>query len=176
MATPSSLRNKVFLWVGGGTIGVASTILVGQLKTQEGFSPTVYKDPVGIQTYCYGETHNPDPSRTYSKEYCEYLLSHKASDYIRKVRALVPHQIYLSPQELAAWGSFSYNVGLPTFQKSTALKLLKSGRRHAACRQLPRWVYATESSSGKRIRLRGLENRREVEKELCLLGASQGDA
>lgn len=174
MATPS-LKRRVMTWVGGGTIGVASTILVNHLQTQEGFSPTVYKDPVGIKTYCYGETHNADPNKVYSKEYCQYLLSHKAADYIYKVRELIPHSVYLSPQELAAWGSFAYNVGFPTFQHSTAFKLLREGRRHAACRQLPRWVYATEASSGSRVRLKGLVNRREVEMRLCYSGASQGD-
>lgn len=169
MATPS-LKKKVLTWVGGGTIGVASALLVNTLKTQEGFSPHVYKDPVGIKTYCYGETHNPEDGKVYSKEYCDFLLSHKAGQYIRQVRASIPKSIYLSPEELAAWGSFAYNVGMTQFNNSTAHKLLKSGRRHAACRQLPRWVYA----DGKR--LRGLVKRREVEKALCDTGASSGDA
>lgn len=169
MATPS-LKRKVLTWVGGGTLGVASTILVNHLQVQEGFSPKVYKDPIGIKTYCYGETHNPQEGRVYSKEYCQFLLSHKAAMYIRKVRASVPSSVYLSPEELAAWASFAYNVGFTQFNQSTAHKLLDIGRRHAACRQLPRWVYA----GGKR--LRGLEKRRAVEKELCEKGASGGDA
>lgn len=168
MATPS-LKKKVLTWVGGGTIGVASTLLVGHLKTQEGFSPTVYKDPVGIKTYCYGETSKPEVNRVYSEEYCQFLLSKRAASYIRQVRASVPSSVYLSPEELAAWGSFAYNVGINEFIHSTAHKLLSSGRRHAACRQLPRWVYA----GGQR--LPGLVRRREVEQHLCETGASRGD-
>lgn len=174
MATPW-LKNKIVRYVGGGVIGVATTIAVNNISTSEGFSPVVYKDPIGLNTYCYGETSNPNPQRVYSKEYCQFLLSHKAAAAIREVRALVPNSVYLSPQELAAWGSFTYNVGSGAFKSSTALKLLKQGRRRGACAQLSRWVYATEIKTGKSVRLKGLENRRKTERELCEKGVSEGE-
>lgn len=163
-----SIKRK---WLGVGLAGFAGAVSlsVNHIQRFEGYSPVVYKDPVGINTYCYGETHKPIPGKVYSKEYCSFILHEKASTYIRAVRGMVPDKVFLSPQELAAWGSFTYNAGLNAFAHSTALKLLKQGRRHAACRQLPRWVYA----DGKR--LKGLENRRHTEEELCIQGASQGD-
>lgn len=175
MAIPTILKKRLVKWVGGGTIGIATTLAVSQLTTSEGFSPVVYKDPVGLKTYCYGETSNPIPGKVYSQEYCQFLLSHRAGEFIRQVRALVPQTVFLSPQELAAWGSFTYNVGISTFKSSTAFKLLKAGRRHAACRQLPRWVYGRDRRTGQSIKLKGLVIRRNTEKALCEQGASGGD-
>lgn len=174
MATPN-VKSTVLKWVGGGTIGVASSLLVSHLVIHEGYSPKVYSDPIGVKTYCYGETSHPDPTKYYSKGYCQFLLSKRAVQAIKDVRANVPKSVYLSPEELAAWGSFSYNVGLLKFKSSTAYKLLRSGRRHAACRQLGRWVYGIDRRTGKAVRLNGLVARRGVEQQLCERGASNGD-
>lgn len=165
MATP--IKTRVVNWMGGGLIGVATTLAVNHISEFEGYSSKVYVDPVGIQTYCYGETSKPNPNKTYSRDYCDFLLSKRASEYIRKVRSMVPMSIYISPYELAAWASFAYNVGISNFQSSTALRLLKQARRRAACNQLPRWKYG----NGKV--LQGLVKRRAVEQELCLKGASE---
>ena len=156
------LRSRIQDWVVGGGCSLAVIVLAAS----EGYSPQVYKDPIGKETYCYGETTNPDPSRVYSKEFCQYLLSKRASQFIREVREAVPESVFLTPYELAAWGSFTYNVGMTNFRHSTAYRLLRQGRRRAACRQLPRWVYAGDK------KLQGLVERRQVEQELCLSGAS----
>ena len=146
----------------GAVVAAATAIAVPYIEEHEGYAAQVYVDPVGIKTYCYGETKNPVPGKVYSKEYCEYLLSNRAGEFIHKVRDAVPSSVYMTPTELAAWGSFSYNVGFGAFKSSTAFRLLKQGKHVEACRQLPRWTYA-----GKR-QLPGLVKRRKVEMELCL--------
>lgn len=143
-------------------VAAAVAIAVPNIKNHEGYAARVYVDPVGIKTYCYGETANPEVGRVYSKEYCEYLLSGRAGQFIQGVRDSVPASVYMTPSELAAWGSFSYNVGLAAFKSSTAHKLLVQGKHTQACKELPKWVYA------KRRKLPGLVTRRQVEMELCL--------
>lgn len=146
----------------GAVIAAAVAIATPRIAQQEGYAPEVYRDPVGIQTYCYGETENVEVGRTYSKEFCTDLLTRRVGVYIQGVRDSIPSKVYMYPSELAAWGSFSYNVGIGAFRKSTAAKLLREGRHVEACNQLPKWVYA----GGKR--LPGLVNRRKVEQALCL--------
>jgi len=60
-----------------------------------------------------------------------------------------------------------YNVGVGNFKSSTLLKLLNKEKRVEACNQLTNWVFA----KGKK--LRGLVNRREEEKNLCLSGLTK---
>jgi Phage-related lysozyme (muraminidase) len=60
--------------------------------------------------------------------------------------------------------SFVYNVGPGSYGGSTPLRMLRAGDIRGACNQLPRWVYA----GGKK--LRGLERRREAERQICLSG------
>lgn len=147
---------------GAALVAAAAAMALPTVMRQEGYSAHVYKDPVGVETYCYGETANPEKGRVYSLAYCKDLLEGRLSQFIRQVRKDVPESVYMTPTELAAWGSFSYNVGSSAFRNSTAFKLLSQGKHVQACNQLPKWVYA----GGRK--LTGLVKRREVERELCL--------
>lgn len=146
----------------GAAVAAAVAIATPMVAKHEGYSDKVYRDPVGIKTYCYGETENPQPGRLYSKEFCQDLLTKRVGFYVYGVREVVPANVYMTPSELAAWGSFSYNVGLAAFKGSTAAKLLAQGKHVQACNELPKWVFA----GGKR--LPGLVTRRKVEQALCL--------
>lgn len=143
-------------------VAAAAAIAVPVVADKEGYSAKVYRDPVGIATYCYGETENVEAGRIYSEDFCRDLLTKRVGVYIQGVRDTIPTAVYMTPSELAAWGSFSYNVGLGAFKGSTAAKLLARGKHVEACNQLPKWVYA-----GKK-RLPGLVARRKVEQALCL--------
>lgn len=65
--------------------------------------------------------------------------------------------VSLSDGQYGALVSFSYNVGINAFRKSTLLKKLNSGDYAAVPSQLKRWVY----DNGKKVR--GLVNRRNKE-------------
>ncbi|HHH1923798.1 TPA: glycoside hydrolase family protein, partial [Yersinia enterocolitica] len=62
----------------------------------------------------------------------------------------------------AALYSFTYNVGQHAFIQSTLLKKLNTGDIKGACDELRLWIYADGQS------WKGLQNRRGVERELCL--------
>lgn len=144
----------------------ALALAIGIVIIWEGFKPETYLDPVGIPTVCYGHTEpGLRVGQAFSKEACTDLLLkdlHIASEaYDRFVK--VPTEDYVK----AAFISFIYNVGAENFRKSTALKLINQGRIEEACHELPRWVYAT-NRDGKKVKLKGLENRRKAEMRLCL--------
>ncbi|WP_369326756.1 lysozyme [Alcaligenes nematophilus] len=144
--------------VGSGLI--ASTIAL--VAAWEGRSLMAYVDPVGIPTICDGYTHGVKLEDVASPEQCDALTEQE----VRKALTVVDRSV---PQTLpdgvrVALASFVYNVGAGAYGNSTLLRKLRVGDLAGACNQLPRWVYA----GGKK--LRGLERRREAERQICLSG------
>jgi len=138
----------------------------------EGRSLVGYLDPVGIPTICYGHTATARMGMELDEEECQRLLAEDLGWALGAVDRHLPHA---PPLTRAALGSFTYNVGVGAFERSTLLRKARSGDWVGACNELPRWVYA----GGKK--LRGLERRREAERELCLEGlkharADRGDS
>lgn len=149
------------------------------IAPHEGTSNTVYLDPVGIPTVCYGQTGVDLYGRKiemgkgleYSDEECETMLAATTKAFESEVlylitpfnnpKATVDYR-FVSQYEKAALISFVYNVGEGNLKTSTLLKLMNQGKHEEACNQLVRWVRA----KGKV--LRGLVSRRGVEKEWCL--------
>ncbi|WP_424404825.1 lysozyme [Pasteurella sp. PK-2025] len=58
--------------------------------------------------------------------------------------------------------SITFNVGCGKMQKSTLFRMAKQGYTPQMCEQFKRWIYAGG------MKLKGLEIRREKERELCL--------
>lgn len=126
----------------------------------EGLSLKKYKDPVGIDTACYGETHKL--KEVYTREECEILLNQTLVKTLAYVEASTPTK--LEPESLAAIASLTYNIGPYNYSQSTLLKKLNAGDIRGACNEISRWVYAG------RKKLPGLERRRQAERQLCLKG------
>src|SRR3546814_2929681 len=68
----------------------------------------------------------------------------------------------LTLRQRAALISFTYNVGQSNLKSSTLAKEFNQKQYEAGCNELLRWVYA-----GKK-KLKGLEKRRELERDMCL--------
>lgn len=146
------LRTKV----GTGIVAAA----IGLVAAWEGRSLVAYVDPVGIPTICDGYTHGVKLGVVATHAQCDVLTEQN----VRKALAVVDRSV---PQALpdgvrVALASFVYNVGAGAYGGSTLLRRLRAGDLKAACNELPRWVYA----GGKK--LRGLERRREAERQICL--------
>lgn len=140
----------------------------------EGLQTKSYLDPVGIKTVCYGETQ-ADMDKIYTKEECGEMLSIRLGYFSAMVDKLVT--VDMSPQEHAAYSSFSYNVGIGEFKNSTLLKYLNSGQHRAACNSLNYKSYDEDGichgygcgwAGGKQYK--GLQKRRGAERTLCLSG------
>lgn len=144
-------------------IALAASILAAPVTAQyEGLRLRTYLDPVGIPTICYGETLGVKPNQVLSKPECDNMLSVRLGYFALQIEGATATQIPV--QSLAAFSSFSYNVGINYFKTTTLFKKLNAGDITGACRQLPRYIYA-----GKKI-LPGLIKRRDAEMELCLTG------
>lgn len=128
----------------------------------EGTRLKAYLDPIGIPTICMGETEGVELGDIQTMEGCQNMLTAKLGMFGTAVDYMVKPE--MSPQTHAAFTSFSYNVGIGAFQKSSVLRLYNEGNPIAACNFLDRYVYA----GGKKFK--GLVRRRAAERELCLSG------
>lgn len=146
------LKSKVV----GGVVGAA----VALVATWEGRSLAAYLDPVGIPTICDGYTHAVKMGDTATPQKCDELTSKEVSKALAVVDSSVPRK--LPDGVRVALASFVYNVGAGAYAGSTLLRKLRAGDIVGACRELPRWVYA----SGRK--LRGLVRRRNAEMQVCL--------
>jgi len=145
--------------VGGGALALA----IGIITLFEGTVPETYLDPIGIPTVCVGHT-GPDVKMGQRKtaEECKALLSSDLQIAWEAQARCVINPEKLEPWTRAAFASFTFNVGVDAFCKSTAVKYLNQGRIAEACKEILRWTRA----GGKE--LKGLVRRREAEYRLCL--------
>lgn len=141
-------------------VSIAGVLLIAGFEGKEN---EAYLDPVRIPTICYGHTEGVRMGQWRSDSQCLDLLEKDAQ--IASNGVLRHVKVPLSQQELDAYTSFAFNVGVGAFSDSTLLRKLNAGDRFGACDQLLRWVYA----KGKK--LKGLVIRRDEERQLCLEGA-----
>ncbi|CSD99621.1 lysozyme [Vibrio cholerae] len=143
---------------GAGAIAIA----VSLIKPFEGVEYVPYRDVVGVLTVCYGTT-GPDviEGKTYTQKECDYFLQRDLNEIEKAILPMI--RPALPEPTKAALYSFTYNVGVGAFSKSTLLKKLNSGEISSACDELKRWVYA----GGQKWK--GLITRRQIEDEVCQL-------
>ena len=151
-------------------IGLSAALVLagaGTVSYYEGVSNEAYLDPVGIWTICYGETKGVTKGDYKTDEECLDSLAEELTEHHKKMVMYIKTPI--SEKEEAAYLSFTYNVGVGAFSKSTLLKKLNSGDRVGACNQLLRW----DKAGGKE--LKGLTLRRQSENKLCLEGVQESN-
>lgn len=123
----------------------------------EGLRRVPYRDPVGIMTVCYGDTHAQ--MREHTPAECKALLVESLQKHGQAITHCLPDR--LPEHVLAASLSFAYNVGPAAFCGSTMSKKLRQFDISGACAELSRWTYA----GGKQ--LPGLVRRRATERAMC---------
>lgn len=156
----SSIRNSItkLAAMGASALIMAATMV----KPLEGIEFVPYYDVAGVLSVCYGHT-GPDiiKDKVYSQSECDALLDKDLKKVKRHVDPLI--KVVIPETTRAALYSFTYNVGVGAFRRSTLLKLLNQGHWASACDQLKRWVY----SAGKPWK--GLMTRRDIERQVCLM-------
>ena len=134
------------------------------IKSFEGLRLKAYKCPAGVWTIGYGHTgKDVKPGMTITREEAEALLKKDIELFEIGVEKVIDENITLTSNQFSALVSFSFNVGLENFKKSTLLKLINKGNQNeleAIHSQFKRWVWA-----GSQI-LPGLVKRREAEFDL----------
>ena len=143
--------------------GAAITaLLVPLVGGFEGLRLYAYKDPVGIPTICFGETKGVRMGMTKTRSECEAMLLHSLRMHESGMRDCLKQPDSLPDETYGALVSFTYNVGVGAFCRSTLARKANAGDLVGACNQLPRW----NKAGG--IPLPGLTRRRAEERELCL--------
>lgn len=147
---------------------IAAAVAAALVAPAEGLRHYVYADPVGIPTYCFGETAHPVVGKRYSDDECFKLLDDGVFAAVATVDKCAPG----APDSvLGAFGSAVYNIG-PTIacdtRASTAARYLHDGRWLDACNQLPIWNKS--HLAGQLVTLPGLTTRRLNERAYCIQG------
>lgn len=149
--------------VTAGAMAAAALVATPLIMVFEGHREIGYRDIVGVPTSCYGHT-GPDAvvGRRYSRSECDSQLAKDVASHAAGIRSCIT--VAVPKESLAAFVSFSFNVGVNAFCGSSLARKLNAGDLRGACNGLSAWVYA----GGKRVK--GLESRRAKERELCLKG------
>lgn len=136
---------------------------VALIKRFEGFSPTVYKDAVGIPTIGYGHVVRKGETFTRLTEAeAEALLRQDVGIAERAALRLTTRA--LTDGQFDALVSFVFNLGSGAYQRSTLRRKVNGGYDAEVPEEFLRWVWA----GGRK--LRGLIRRRTAEAELYHYG------
>ena len=158
-------------------VGPALTALLVSVATSvtpitqgfEGFEAKAARDPVGILTYCYGETANVDPSLIYSKSQCATKLrARMQKTFEPAILKCVPD--FANPRNRRAFESStdsSYNTGPSGFCRSRIAWDFNHGRWADGCRAFVGWRVTARGKF-----LPGLDRRRRYDAAWCLKGES----
>jgi len=143
---------------------VAGSLAIGLVGGFEGVRTRAYRDVVGVPTVCFGETRGVRMGDQYSIDQCKAMLGTALVEFETGMRRCMRMPDAVPDKSYVAFLSFSYNVGIGAFCKSTLAKKLNAGDLRGACNELPHW-----NTAGGRI-IKGLVNRRAEERKLCLEG------
>lgn len=124
-------------------LGGGGGYFLDHLKQEEalgdGKGRLVYIDPVGVRTWCYGDT-GPVPNIPLNEDVCNAQLDKRVREICTPVAKAVKVPVY--DHEMAALCSWAYNVGWPTAIKSTAMKRLNAGQYAAVPEAMLWYKYA----------------------------------
>jgi len=165
------MSNKKKIYI---ALAVLLILLIGKkvsalnlIKKFEGLELTSYPDTGGIWTIGYGNTINKDtgqaikPGDKIDLETAERWLKMDVSEREKKIKGLI--KVPVTENMKAAMVSLAYNIGTGAFASSTLLRLLNQGAdKKLVADQFLRW----NKVQGKEVK--GLTNRRKLEKELFL--------
>lgn len=153
----STLRNK-------SLVGAAFSAALAGLITLEGMELTAYRDIVGVPTICAGTTRGVKMGDTKTPEQCWSIAAAEFKEYEQFVLSKV--RVPLNPNQQTSLVWFTINVGKYGFADSTTLRELNARNYTRACNAIPMWDKVTVN--GKKVVSKGLQNRRKVERDLCL--------
>jgi len=134
----------------------------------EGLSLEAYRCPAGVLTIGYGHTGNVYVGQRISLDDARNMLISDLEKVANNVCGFLSTEV--TQGQFDALCSFGFNVGVwdGGLSTSTLLRKLNQGDVQGAGKEFGRWVYATVN--GKKVKMKGLERRREAEAKLFLTG------
>jgi lysozyme len=146
--------------VGGVTAAltaIALNMAVPNIKELEGRRNVPYYDVVKVLSVCDGHTGKDIVvKRVYSDAECDALTLKDVQKYVDGILAVSPHLAY-HPMQFAATISFTYNVGVAGYQRSTVAVLFNKGDLVGACNFMMQYKKPPQ-----------IIGRRQKERALCL--------
>lgn len=144
------------------------------VKEFEGLRLTAYYCPAGVPTIGFGHTatvtdEDVRKGRKITKATAEKLLRDDLTKYGQELLRYV--KVEPNVNQLAAFISFAFNVGVQGFRSSTVLKRHNEGDFQSAARAFALWNKATVN--GRKVVLPGLTRRRAAEAALYLTPVNQ---
>lgn len=145
---------------------------VDLIKRFEGLVTHAYLCPKGVLTIGYGHTGaDVYQGDVITAQGAEDLLRKDINNFASKITySLEQDKITVNQNQFDALCSFAFNLGYSALVFSTLWKKLKAGDYDGASDEFLKWVYITKTMNGERvkIRLKGLETRRNAERDLFL--------
>ena len=157
-------KNKV---AAGSLIAVLATAFI---QYQEGTKNYVYRDPVGIPTWCTGETQitlgkKIEVGKTYfSDQECAQILEQSLQKYNKPLETL-DYELDQGPH--IAFLDFTLNAGEYRFNHSGMMRNLHQHNIPAACDYLLKYKYAQGYDCSKSSKCAGVWRRRFDEWQVC---------
>ncbi len=143
-------------------VTVAVTLVAGF----EGYVGHPYRDSVGVETICYGQTasDHADFSKIYTKSECMEMLGKDLPKYDAPLQRCLLPAVYdnLPLHRHAALVSLAYNIGAAGVCRSSIVRYLNAGQVTRACN-----AFLLYDRAGGRV-LAGLVRRRKAERAWCL--------
>lgn len=159
-------NNAKRIGIAAGILTAASAIAMPFIGSHEGVRLHAYRDVGGVETICDGETQGVHAGEHLTKAQCDAMTQRRVTEFQGQVLALLTRAP--SPDELAAFTSFAYNLGIHAFAKSSTLREFNAGHDVLACEAMKNYYMA----GGKDCRIRandcyGVYKRRLDEVKLC---------
>lgn len=163
-----SARTVVTGGAGGTLIAVAVAAILPRIQTLEGDRSIPYRDIANVLTVCSGHT-GPDvvPNTFYDKGKCAVLTTQDIDKAATGVLKVSP-QLKYHPMQLASAISFSYNIGVTGYAKSSVARDFNEGNFKNGCSDMLKYTYAGGKFS------QGLANRRKQEYTICVSTLTPG--
>jgi lysozyme len=148
---------------GGGAAAALLALAVTYIGVREGVRTVPYRDPGGVLTVCWGETHVP--MRRYTLDECKVMFKTALTKvYGAKLEECVTRPMSIETE--VAFLDTAYNAGWQGTCQSPAIRLWNAGHEREACDALNGW-HVSQRGVGV---LPGLVHRRKDAVELCLRG------
>lgn len=152
-------------------VSLAAALSLSQVMAHEALRTKPYLDIAGVRTVCYGETEGVQ-DREYTESECAILLATRLEqDYVDPIRQCTDSYDTLPLKVQKASISLAYNIGVKAFCGSSARKAFDAGDLDTGCRKILLWNKARVD--GKLRVVRGLQNRRIAESDMCLEGLAE---
>lgn len=137
------------------------------VKHFEGLMLHAYLCPAGKWTIGYGQTKGIKKGMVWTKQQAELDVQATVRRFAEEVRQLVRKGT--TDNELSAFTSLAYNIGIANFKSSSALRWHNAREsKSKVCIGIRMWDRATVN--GEKVVLKGLVRRREAECSVYMTG------